>query len=106
MIATYGVRGGPVAGCLLGNLSIEIAAQSPEIRKTLVLAFDAWEGAIANVLREAIERGELRSSDDPKKLAALLVNGWEGAQVRSKALQNDKPLNLFFDHAFNVLLKG
>ena len=65
----------------------------------------AQKGAIARALQEAIEKGELRSSDDPEKLAALLVNGWEGAQVRSKALQSDKPLNLFFDHAFNFLLK-
>ncbi len=106
LIATYGVRGGPVAGCLFGNMSIEIAAQNPEIRKMLIEAFDAWEDAIATALRQAIEKGELRSSDDPEKLAALLINGWEGAQVRSKALQSDKPLNLFFDHAFEVLLKG
>jgi len=33
LIATYGVRGGPVAGCLLGNMSIEIAAQNPEIER-------------------------------------------------------------------------
>jgi TetR/AcrR family transcriptional repressor of nem operon len=87
-------------------MSIEIAAQNPEIRKTLIQAFDAWEDAIATALREAIENGELRSSDDPGKLAALLINGWEGAQVRSKALQSYKPLNLFFNHAFEVLLKG
>src|ERR1700744_5307112 len=30
LIATYGLCGGPVAGCLLGNMSIEIAAQNPE----------------------------------------------------------------------------
>ena len=38
-------------------------------------------------------------------LAALLVNGWEGAQVRAKTEQSDKPLELFLDNAFNVLLK-
>jgi TetR/AcrR family transcriptional repressor of nem operon len=105
LIATYGVRGGPIAGCLLGNMSLEVASQNPEIRRTLTLAFEAWEGAIATVLREAIEKQELQALDDPKNLAALLVNGWEGAQVRAKALQSDKPLKLFFDNAFNVLLK-
>ena len=30
LIATYGVRGGPIAGCLLGNMSLEVAAQNPE----------------------------------------------------------------------------
>jgi len=32
LIATYGRRGGPIAGCLLGNLSLEVAGQSAEIR--------------------------------------------------------------------------
>jgi TetR/AcrR family transcriptional repressor of nem operon len=36
----------------------------------------------------------------------LLVNGWEGAQVRAKTEQSDKPLELFIDYAFNVLLKA
>jgi TetR/AcrR family transcriptional regulator, transcriptional repressor for nem operon len=106
LIATYGVRGGPIAGCLLGNMSLEIEAQNPEIRKTLIQAFEAWENAITRAIREAVEKEELRSSDEPGNLAALLINGWEGAQVRAKALQSDKPLNLFFDHAFNDLLKS
>lgn len=106
LIATYGVRGGPIAGCLLGNMSLEAAAQNPEIRRTLVQAFEAWEGAIAKTIREAIENQELHTDEVPEQLAALLVNGWEGAQVRAKSLQSNVPLNLFFDNAFNVLLKG
>lgn len=105
LIATYGVSGGPIADCLLGNMSLEAASHNPEIRKALVQAFEAWEGAIAKTIREAIEKEELRTHEAPEHLAALLVNGWEGAQVRAKSLQNNVPLNLFFDNAFNVLLK-
>src|ERR1700742_2782363 len=32
MIATYGRRCGPIAGCLLGNLSLEVSSQDPPIR--------------------------------------------------------------------------
>lgn len=106
LIATYGRRGGPIAGCLLGNLSLEIAGQNAEIRKLLGQAFDAWQNAIAKTIREAIEKQELSKTTKADDLAALLVNGWEGAQVRAKAEQSDKPLELFFDNAFNVLLKG
>lgn len=106
LIATYGVRGGPIAGCLLGNMSLEVAGQNPEIRSLLAQAFDAWQGAIARTIREAVENQELSKTTKPDDVAALLVNGWEGAQVRAKALQSDKPLELFFDNAFNVLLKG
>jgi TetR/AcrR family transcriptional repressor of nem operon len=55
MIATYGRRGGPIAGCLLGNLSLEIAGQNPELRKLLGQAFDAWQEAIAKTIHEAVE---------------------------------------------------
>jgi TetR/AcrR family transcriptional repressor of nem operon len=105
MIATYGSRGGPLVGCLLGNLSLEIAAQHNEIRNLLRQAFDDWQSTIARTIREAVEKQELPNGINADDLAALLVNGWEGAQVRAKAEQSDKPLELFYDNAFSVLLK-
>jgi TetR/AcrR family transcriptional repressor of nem operon len=106
LIATYGRRGGPIAGCLLGNLSLEVAGQNTEIRNLLRQAFDAWQDAIAKTIREAVEKQELPKTTKADDLAALLVNGWEGAQVRAKSEQSDKPLELFFDNAFNALLKN
>ena len=106
LMATYGRRGGPIAGCLLGNLSLEVAGQNEEIRKLLRQAFDAWQNAIAQTVSEAIEKQELPKTSKADDLAALLVNGWEGAQVRAKTDQSDKPLELFIDNAFNVLLKS
>jgi TetR/AcrR family transcriptional repressor of nem operon len=105
LIATYGLRGGPIAGCLLGNLSLEIAGQNTAIRDLLRKSYDAWQKAIATTIREAIARHEVPGTLKAENIAALLVNGWEGAQVRAKTEQNDKPLELFFDNAFNVLLK-
>jgi TetR/AcrR family transcriptional regulator, transcriptional repressor for nem operon len=106
LIATYGRRGGPIAGCLLGNLSLEVAGQNDEIRKLLAKAFDAWQAAFARTIREAIEKEEVPRTVKPDEVAALLVNNWEGAQARAKTEQNDKPLELFVDNVFNVLLKG
>jgi TetR/AcrR family transcriptional repressor of nem operon len=106
LIGTYGSQGGPIAGCLLGNLSLEIAGQNEEIRILLGQAFNAWQNAIAKTIREAIEKQELPKTTRADDLSALLVNGWEGAQVRAKTEQSDKPLELFFDNAFNVLLKN
>jgi TetR/AcrR family transcriptional repressor of nem operon len=105
LMAVYGHRG-PIQGCLLGNLSLEVAEQSPKIRGILREAFDCWQNAIAKTIREAVEKGELTKTVKPDYLAALLVNNWEGAQVRAKAEQSDKPLELFYDLTFNVLLKG
>ena len=53
-----------------------------------------------------VEKQELPKTTKAGDLAALLVNNWEGAQVRAKAEQSDKPLELFFNNAFNVLLRN
>jgi TetR/AcrR family transcriptional repressor of nem operon len=105
MIAIYGRRGRS-AGCLLGNMTLEVAEHNPELRGVLRKSFDCWQDAIAKTIREAIEQRELPKTANADELAALLVNNWEGAQVRSKAEQSDKPLELFLDVVFNVLLKG
>ena len=105
MIAIYGRRGRS-AGCLLGNMTLEVAEHNPELRGVLRKSFDCWQDAIAKTIREAIEQRELPKTANADELAALLVNNWEGAQVRSKAEQSDKPLELFLDVTFNVLLKG
>jgi TetR/AcrR family transcriptional repressor of nem operon len=58
------------------------------------------------LIREAIEQHELPKTANADELAAVLVNNGEGARVRAKAEQSDKPLDPFFDVTFNVLLKG
>jgi TetR/AcrR family transcriptional repressor of nem operon len=87
-------------------MTLEIAENNPELRGVLRKSFDCWQDAIAKTIREAIEQRELPKTANADELAALLVNNWEGAQVRSKAEQSDKPLELFLDVVFNVLLKG
>ena len=105
MIAIYGRRGRS-AGCLLGNMTLDVAEHNPALRGVLRKSFDCWQNAIAKTIREAIEKHELPKTANADELAAVLVNAWEGAQVRTKVEQSDKPLELFLDLTFNVLLKG
>ena len=105
MIAIYGRRGRS-AGCLLGNMTLDVAEHNPALRGVLRKSFDCWQNAIAKTIREAIEQHELPKTANADELAAVLVNAWEGAQVRTKVEQSDKPLELFLDVTFNVLLKG
>ena len=105
MIAIYG-RCGRSAGCLLGNMTLDVAEHNPALRGVLRKSFDCWQNAIAKTIREAIEKRELPKTANADELAAVLVNAWEGAQVRTKVEQSDKPLELFLDLTFNVLLKG
>jgi TetR/AcrR family transcriptional regulator, transcriptional repressor for nem operon len=105
LIAVYG----PVAsggGCLIGNLSLEMADQSDSLQALLHLSFSNWQTGVAGVLQEAIDRGDLAKSNKPQELASFLLNSYEGALLRSKADRSSKPLENFMHFAFNVLLKG
>jgi TetR/AcrR family transcriptional repressor of nem operon len=105
LIRVYG-QTAPVSGCLLGNLSLEMADRSEPLQSLLHLSFAGWQTAIARVLREAVVRGDLLKSSKPEELASFLVNSYEGALVRSKADRSNKALENFLHFAFNVLLKG
>ena len=104
LIAVYGQKG-PISGCLLGKMSVEVAGQSPAIQSLLGTSFDRWQQAIAAVLRSAVERGDLPRSMKTDKLASFLLNSYEGALVRSQAQKSNQSLDTFMDFAFKVLLK-
>jgi len=106
MVVTHGRHSGQIKGCLLGNLSVEIAGHSKEIRDLLRESFDGWQRAIAMTIRDAIAAGELPQTARASELAAVIVDSWQGAQVRAKAEQDDKPFRLFFDSTFNILLRA
>jgi TetR/AcrR family transcriptional regulator, transcriptional repressor for nem operon len=105
LITVYGPTA-KISGCLIGNLSLEMADHSDSIQSVLHLSFSNWQRGVAGILQEAIERGDLARSNKPQELASFLLNSYEGALLRSKADRSSKPLENFLHFAFNVLLKG
>jgi TetR/AcrR family transcriptional regulator, transcriptional repressor for nem operon len=105
LITVYGPTAS-VSGCMLGNLSLEMADHSDLIQSVLRESFLSWQTAIAGVLQEAVDRGDLPKSNKPEELAAFLLNSYEGALLRSKADRSNKPLENFLHFAFTVVLKG
>jgi TetR/AcrR family transcriptional regulator, transcriptional repressor for nem operon len=91
-------------GCLLGSLSLEVAPVSPLLQSHLSSSFRKWQGSIAAVLQEAIDKGDLASSIAPQALAGFLLNSWEGALLRSQADKSDDPLKDFLQYVFDDLL--
>jgi len=91
-------------GCLLGNFGAELSNQSPIIRERVGEAFAKWRGAIAKVILEAREGGELRDGREPEALAAFVLDAWEGAVLRSKVEQSRAPLDAFLEMVFSTIL--
>jgi TetR/AcrR family transcriptional repressor of nem operon len=104
LIAVYG-QSAAISGCLVGSLSLEVADHSPKLQKQLKAVYGTWQRGIANVLREAMERGDLPKSTQSDTLAEFLLNSYEGALVRMKAEKSNRPLENFLHFAFDVLLK-
>lgn len=82
-------------GCLVGNLGQEMSNLPDQFRWQIEAVFADWEARIASCLREAQSKGTLASTVDTNMLAYLFWIGWEGAVLRAKLEQSDRPLKLF-----------
>lgn len=95
---------GPIPGCMLGRFSLEIAAESPQMRKRISASFARWQHAIAAVVAQAVTEKELPADTNAEALAGFLLNSWEGALLRSQADKSDAPLETFVHYVFDGLL--
>jgi len=105
LIKTYGQKG-EIPGCMMGHFSLEMAANSPALKKQLSASFAGWQHKIAAVIQHAVERKDLPGNTNPESLAGFLLNSWEGALLRSQAEKSDAPLETFMQHVFDGLLKN
>ncbi|MGW3353549.1 TetR/AcrR family transcriptional regulator [Nonomuraea rubra] len=78
---------GSVAGCLFGNLTLELSNQTEAIRARLQEIFDVQVEMIEAVIAEAVARGEAGVSD-ARQAARSVVAQLEG-QVLFAKLYND-----------------
>jgi TetR/AcrR family transcriptional repressor of nem operon len=93
-------------GCLVGNLSQEMAALSEDFRLRLEEIFEGWVARYAECLKEAQEAGEISPSLDVHALAQFWLNSWQGAVLRAKTTRNTEPLRLFLQMIFGTILQG
>lgn len=95
-------RGEGYMGCLLGGLGQELSGVSETFRRKVEQCFDEIAARLAITLREAVERGDLPKGTDPKKMAELLVNCWEGAALRMRLRRDPAPLMEMLDFYFRT----
>ena len=103
LMKVYG-QNGPIPGCMMGRFSLEIVAESPQLRKRISTSFARWQHVIATVIQQAVTQKELPPDTDPESLAGFLLNSWQGALLRSQAERSDAPLETFMHYVFDGLL--
>jgi TetR/AcrR family transcriptional repressor of nem operon len=99
-------RRGCRGGCLIGNLSQELADQSALFGAQLEAVLSDWRERYARLFREAQAVGELRADLDPQQLAEFYLNSFEGAVLRAKVRKSPEPLRLFMTMMFDGVLQG
>ncbi|RVU01191.1 TetR family transcriptional regulator [Novosphingobium umbonatum] len=95
---------GYLRGCMMGNLSLEIADHSESIRDSLAAHFQTWSGLFEACIAQAQEAGAITNRQPAQLLAQFLLNSWEGALLRMRAEKSDAPLREFSEVVFGSLL--
>lgn len=89
-------------GCLMCNLSTELADKRPAFRAELDQHWDELVAELTNCL-SAADLSEIGLQHlSPSDAADWLMNAWSGALTRMKASGNDKPLALFMRTIFKT----
>lgn len=93
-------------GCLIGNLSQEMADHSEAFRARLTEIFKNWSERLAECLAEAQQAGEIPSHLDVHELADFWLNSWQGAILRAKTTRSTAPLRTFQNMMFGFVLQS
>jgi TetR/AcrR family transcriptional regulator, transcriptional repressor for nem operon len=89
------------AGCLLGNLIVDLVEYDPAFRKHLMTVFDEWQAAIAAFLWAG--RDQLKPQVNPDVLAEQLLTAIEGVLLMGRLYDNPTRLKRGFAFVRSIL---
>lgn len=93
-------RGEGYLGCLLGGIGQELSGVSEVFRRKIDWCLSEIANRLASCLEEARRAGDLPPGADPRQMAQLLVDCWEGAALRTRLRRDPAPLQAMLDFYF------
>lgn len=93
---------GTVAGCLFGNLSLELSNRTETVRERLQEIFDAQVDLVAAVVAEAQVLGDVTVTD-AREAARAVVAQLEGQVMFAKLYNNTRRLSPLWDNCRALL---
>lgn len=93
-------------GCLLGNLMGEIGDTSTLCRQALLDAVGRYSDLQTAALERGQQQGSVRLDRSAKRMADLLLNGWQGALLRMKVEQSVEPLKGVCEELLDGYFRG
>lgn len=95
---------GWVAGCLFGNLALEVSSQNEPVRERLQEIFDEQIELIRAPLAAAVESGELqRPAEDVDGAAKAIVAQVEGLVLFAKLFNDPAHLDALWQNSLRLL---
>ncbi|HEY9787163.1 MAG TPA: TetR family transcriptional regulator C-terminal domain-containing protein [Candidatus Obscuribacterales bacterium] len=92
-------------GCLIANLSQEMADQNEVFRLRLKQIITKRRESFARVIKEAQEDGEIAKDLDANELAEFFLSAFEGAIMRAKVQKDIQPFRAFKKMFFDKLCR-
>src|ERR1700723_2152319 len=93
LIANFIDYRSPVAGgCPILNTAVDADDGNAVLRARAGKALRSWVARLESIVKQAAERGEIRSGVNPKAVAVLIVAALEGALMMSRLERNDYAL--------------
>jgi len=92
-------------GCLLGNLSTEVAGTIDTVSDAISAVYDRWSRELASFIRKGQEEGDIVATLDSLAMANFLFDSFNGALGRMKVERSRKPLDDFLNINM-VFIKG
>lgn len=93
---------GTVAGCMFGNLTLEMSNQTEAIRARLQQIFEAQVDMVESVVAEALERGEVAVADT-REAARSVVAQLEGQVLFAKLYNSPRQLSPLWENCLALL---
>ncbi|RMG57817.1 MAG: TetR/AcrR family transcriptional regulator [Deltaproteobacteria bacterium] len=92
-----------VGGCIFGNSAVELSDRYESFRLFLAGVFEEWRRRIESVLREGVEKGEVRRGADPSRISKMTISAIEGAILLSRVEKERGPLQETFEAILSLL---
>lgn len=73
-------------GCMFGNIAAESPADAPVLTAAVAEAFVRWRTLLAEAIRSGQRDDEITTGIDADAAAGFIIDAWEGAALRAKAL--------------------
>jgi TetR/AcrR family transcriptional repressor of nem operon len=93
-------------GCLIGNISAEVASVGEATRARLSRLISEWTASLARCIEDGQRDGSIRKDVGADALASMLLDAWQGALLRAKVERLPAALDNFLDVLLPNLAKG